>query len=163
VILIVGALTYILFRKDAEKTRVGVFVVVLVFLAVLMIGMVLYERGALGTAGGSGGSAQPATSASPKERETHVAAAPGSTSSEPQPAIKAVLYNLEIVLYNGADVPEVFVNEKRVLPERYSSGIATLHLAAGGYHLRAEYGARTCSASFSAPAKKPVAANCQPK
>jgi hypothetical protein len=78
----------------------------------------------------------------------------------PKPPPQVVLHEFKVVFYNAANDPEFFIDGKSSQPMRYASGIATFRLAAGNYVIRAEYPARTCSATVSIPISEPTAATC---
>jgi|SRR6267154_1262855 len=76
-----------------------------------------------------------------------------------------VLQEVTVILYNDANDPTFSVDDRPTRPTRYASGIATFSLPEGTHVIRAEYPARTCSATVSVPLPEPgsVPANCSLK
>jgi hypothetical protein len=89
---------------------------------------------------------------------------PDGASSVP-PRKQVALQEVTVFLYNDANDPIFSVDDSPTHPTRYASGIATFSLTAGTHVIRAEYSARTCSATVSVPFQQsePVPANCNLK
>jgi hypothetical protein len=147
-----GIILWVLWQVSSRRhTAVRISVVSLVFAIYVLIGWGIYP-------GKVSSGAAPKESISVQSPQSTSGPAPISTQSGP-----AVLHECTVVFYNGASDPEFSIDGKPSPPARYSSGIATFRLANGTYLIRAEYPARSCSATVSIPSSGPLAATCTMK
>lgn len=109
----------------------------------------------------------PTDTSSNRENPVHLpqknSITPNRNTSTTNSGSREQLQKFTLILRNDAVPPQLYVNEKVSLPENYSSGIATLRLATGSYHVRAEYPSWICNAVVTLPLEKqrPVPANCK--
>jgi len=67
---------------------------------------------------------------------------------------------VRVMVYDGAEIPRFFVDEKAVQPDEYLAGTATFRLPAGSHGIRAEYPERICQARVSIPSTTQVESQC---
>lgn len=163
-IVVAAGMAYAFFRKDQAAIRFRIFLIVLGFL-ILLVGAVLYGKGVFKGPDATANATPVLTGPSKDDRQAPPEPFKAQVKAvKPDEVLKTpVLRDVEVVVYNGTDVPDFSLNKKPANPIRYSSGIATFRLPEGPYSLRAEYSARTCSAVFSVPAADRVAADCKLK
>jgi hypothetical protein len=79
----------------------------------------------------------------------------------PSPATPpAPWYEAKVMVYRASEIPKFSVNDGVRRPDEYTAGIATFHLPAGAYDIKAEYPERICEAVFSIPHEGEVEATC---